>query len=463
MQYLSRLADEYGLTNETSWRAWRVSHYEQFNEWQSVADVHINFHSAKRKIVEVGDPKPSDLRAKKKMELPVTGSPVPGTVGASDLLLGISTTYERIVANDYAKVKAWARFLTNGRGQTNGASLIIMLDQTSMEDVAKIDSNLQARGIDAYVTSTEQPMSIARRYYELAGILKTFGANLAANGQEKRWFGLIEDTIFFPNLSYLLDRLFSYNTDSQLYIGIPSEQEDWEMDDNSITTAGGGAVFVTRSVISRIPQLPCFKGEQSDRPIRGKYWDTLLQDCIKEHSNMKMHALPGFYSPNEDLGIPKTESYEAGLQPLIMQRPLERHSVDVNMAHLVTNICGEGCFMQRYLFHDNWVLVNGVSITEYPDGLKYQTLNPETKRQMGPITPLVTPRHILIDEDLAIRAVLTAKGRQNVWKLLDSRVGKDKSVWQAYRRSGVKDAASQADRIDSLIVLIWEEQSLHAR
>ena len=461
--YLNRLVNRYGLTNETSWLAWRVQHTEEFSEWTSVADVHHDFESYSPKIIDVANPDQLDLRARKRMELPVSVSPVPGTVQASDLLIGVSTTYERLVAQNSAKLKSWARFLTNGRGQTNGASLIVMLAQATEQQVEQLDTNLAARGIDAYVTTTDQPMSLARRYYELSRILKSFGASLAANGQEKRWFGLIEDEIFFPNLSYLLDRLFSYNTANPHYIGLPSERADWEMVGDTITTYGGGAVFVTQSVVGRISQLPCFRGEDAGAPVRSKNWDVLLQDCLKQHSDMKMHVLPGFYSPKENMDAPNLDSYEMGTRPLVLRRPEERHAVDVNKAHLVTNVCGEGCFMQRYLFHDNWVLINGISISEYPKSLSYRprdTKSPNNDDAGKSSSSPPLPRHILLDEGATNPGILSWTGRRNTWKLLDSTAGKDQAVWQAYVKRGVENAPLDVDKMDSVIVLIWEKQKL---
>lgn len=525
--YLGRLIHECGLSKETSWMAWRISPSEQSEDWPSVTEVNLNFKSVAPKMINLEAPDRMDLYAKKRMELPVPASPLLGQVDASDFLFGVSTTYARIVDRDYAMIKAWARWLTDGRQHSNGASLVVVLDQAGNGHLEEVDRMLQASGIDCWVTTTEEPMSMARRYLELSRILKTFAANLAANGQDKRWFGLVEDDVFFPSLSYLRDRLFTYNTDSQHYIGLPSERLDWDTSSGMLKTFGGGAILLTRAAISRIPNLPCFetlsttKSSSGVSSFRSRRWDELIYDCMMRHSDLDMNILPGFFSPNDDQYDPSVDSYETGLQPLLLRRYAERHLLNINKAHLVTNVCGESCFMQRYLFSDNWVLVNGISITEYPDGVKIERKEQEQpppaaeklhrrsetgekesgKQEDGkgegsnkddatpkdqdeppadaaldteaaksetetpkdnadavepPAVPVFIPLRMTVDENTEVvdRATLAWSGRKNVWRLADSAIGKDGTVWQAYVKKAKKNA--EEPEKDSVIVLIWE-------
>lgn len=480
--YLARLSRDLGLTTELSWRAWRIVPSEQGEDWPSVTEVNLKFESVAAKVVDTSSPDRLDLYAKKRMELPVPMSPLLGQVDASDFLFGVSTTYARIRDRDYAMIKAWSRWLTDGHHHSNGASLVVVLNQARNDELEEIDRMLQATGIDCWVTTTEEPMSMARRYFELSRILRTFAANLAANGQDKRWFGLVEDDVFFPSLSYLRERLFSYNTDGQHYIGLPSERLDWEVDDTGITTYGGGSVLLTRTAISKVPNLPCFEPESNGPSFKAKRWDELLHDCLMKHSDINMNVLPGFYSPNDDRFDESTDSYETGQQPLLLRRYAERHLLNINKAHLVTNVCGESCFMQRYLFQDKWVLVNGISISQYPDGVEINRgalpASPPEKRQVE--TPRPTPgarasvkeeastrekipERVTIDDNLegVDRAALTYHGQKNMWRLVDSAMSKDRAVWQAYvKRANTKDP--QGDQKDSVIVLIWEHGKITA-
>lgn len=474
--YLGRLGRELSLTKETSWVAWRIQASEQSADWPSVTDVHLDFKSVSTKTINLEQPDRRDLYAKKKMELPVPSSPMLGQTDSSDFLFGVSTTYNRIVHRDYAMVKAWARWFTDSRHRSNGASLVVVLDQAGSAQVEEVDNMLQASGIDCWVTTTEEPMSLARRYFELSRILKTFAANLAANGQDKRWFGLVEDDVFFPSLANLRERLYNYNTDGMHYIALPSERDDWEKDEDTLRTYGGGAIMLTRSAVARVPELPCFvmDGSNSGGPVRPKRWDGLLHGCILEHSEMDMHVLTGFYDPKDDKYDPSTSSYENGLQPLLLRRYEERHAIDINKAHLVTNVCGEYCFMQRYLFRDDWVLVNGISLSHYPGGVTVEaqqqqqqqqpeaTENPEGvhARADEEYGKLQLPDRVILDgngqEDVD-RTALKWAGSKETWRLMDSALSKDGEVWQAYvKKAIVKPDTPEAERMDSVIVLIWE-------
>lgn len=47
-------------------------------------------------------------------------------------------------------------------------------------------------------------MSAARRYYALARVLKSFSAALSSSGGDiKRRFALVEDGIFFSDITYM--------------------------------------------------------------------------------------------------------------------------------------------------------------------------------------------------------------------------------------------------------------------
>ncbi|CAM1511492.1 Fc.00g090050.m01.CDS01 [Cosmosporella sp. VM-42] len=461
-QYLSRLVHEYGLTNQTEWSAWRVKSTEQPADWTSVTDLPTEFHSNYPKIIDVQDPDRQQLRAKRQLEVPVPGSPLPEQIDASDFLFGISSTYERVVAEEYAIVKDWARWLTGGNRYGNGATFVLVLDRATEKQIDELDKSFAKFGIDAYVTTSLSPMSTARRYFEMIRVMKLFSTTLAQNGQNKKWFGLLDEKIFLPNLSYLQDRLFSYNSEAEMYVGLPSERTDWAIGSGYVTTYGGGAIFLTRPAVSRIPSLPCFEKEDSDKAFKGKRWDSLLQDCLVKHTDLTMTVLPSFYSPSDDdENSAVADSYETGIQPLTLHHYEERHRVNPSIAHLVTDVCGEACFLQRYRFRDNWVLVNGYSITEYPEGLKIGDKSSSVTGRTTEKDGLTILGRVKVDEDSIHRKSLTWKGQRNVWRLIDSAVGKNGAVWQAYVKRGAAEDTpsfkrSESEVMDSVIVLIWE-------
>ncbi|KAG5981676.1 hypothetical protein E4U55_002685 [Claviceps digitariae] len=497
-EYLKRLTKTFGLTNFTKWQAWRITSKEQSSDIGPMTDIHVKFqpYSNVAKIIDVKNAKTSQLRATKRMELPSHRStPTDQTkMSGSKFLFGVSTSYERIADKDWAILRAWNRWLTDGNGSSNGADVVLMLDNASSAQLDDIDMMLYEAGIAAYVTSTTEPVSKTKRYYELVRLMKAYGATLAASGQPKHWFGVVEDTIFFPSLTYLRERLSSsYNANHQLYIGIPSERSDWQEDGESLTTYGGGAIILSRHVVSLIPKLSCLELEVPASSYGSQKWDNVLRECVKKEADINMHVIPGFYSPHDSDYRPELESHEMGVRPLLLHDYQERQRVDVGMAHLVTNVCGEACFMHQYLFRDDWAVINGVSISHHPDGLSHRrphrhhsrnrnqnhkTNDNKTDKKNDQDVVSANPpvsSELIINQDQVDRMPLEWTGRKEVWKLVDSVEVASGSVWQAYLKRGVRSAAApppeQPDKhrdgdvlkpaeeeLDSLIVLIWEKK-----
>lgn len=463
-QYLARLSRKLKLTNETEWMSWKVHHSEQSSEWATINNIQVNFGSHGSRVVDVEQPNVSDLSAKGRMELPIPkGRPTDKPLRASDFVFGVSTTYSRVMEKDKAIVKSWQRWLTNGGKRSNGASLVVMLDRANDAQVKEIERILLTAKIEAQVMGTKEALSAARRYFELTKLLKSSGAIFAASGENKKWFSLVEDDIFFPDMAYLQNRLSAYKDSNQLYIGLPSERQDWESEGNTITTYGGGAVFLTRAALFRIHELPCFSTRPTKSPYRARKWDVLLHDCVMTHTDMKMFVLPGFFSPDDSQANLHADSYESGVRPLLFHNNPQRHWLDLNKAHLVTDVCGETCFMQRYVFRDNWVLVNGVSLSHHPEEPKYDQGHggdeaaPQKQKHISRFT---MPRQIMVDDGGVDRTTMAWAGNRKVWRLMDSVVSQDGAVWQAYVKKAVKDAsASESDKIDSVVVLVWEKSA----
>ncbi|EGU81169.1 hypothetical protein FOPG_05215 [Fusarium oxysporum f. sp. conglutinans race 2 54008] len=462
-QYLERLRQKIGLSDQTSWTAWKVRVSEQDSEYTSVTNIDTDFHSNQPRIIDTKTPERRNLVARQELSLPIVGGPKPGQIDASDFVFAISTSFDRVVRDDYAVAKDWARWMTGGNQHGNGASFLLVLDQGHYQQVKKLTEVLVSLGIDAHVTISEGQISTAKRYFNMMESVKKYSATLAQKGQMKKWYGILDEEIFLPNLSYLQERLFAYNSEKELYIGLPSERGDWAIGEGFMTTYGGGAIFLTRPAISKVTHLPCFDGVE-DSPTSKKRWDGILQDCLAKHTKMKMHIIPSFYSPkdNDDYSS-HLDSYETGIQPLALHDYGERHHLTPSQAHLVTDVCGEACFLQRYRFRDNWVLVNGYTITEYPDGIHLSDMPLSTAGKASSSRRSVIGPVKLKERDID-RKMLFWTGRRNVWKLMDSVTTAEGDVWQAYVKRGVIDEPALKKRWgeevgdvkDSVIVLVWE-------
>lgn len=455
--YLDRLRQRVGLSDHVSWTAWRVQTSEQDSDWTTVTTVNEEFHSNRPKVIDVRDPVHRELVAQKKLNISVPLSQLPGQVDASDFLFAISTSYAHIIADDFALIKDWARWITGGNRYGNGATFLLYLDQGTTQQIDELSGMLKAFGIDALVTTSTTKMSASRRYFAMIEAVESFSATLAQRGEHKKWFGILDEKIFLPNLSRLQESLQAYDAAKDVLIGLPSERTDWAIGEGFATTYGGGALFLSRSAVSRANKLPCF----SDPADENKHWDSLIQTCLTQHTKMKMRVLTSFYSPSEnDEYVARSDSYETGVQPLALHQYDERHHLTPSIAHLVTDVCGEACFLQRYRFRDNWVLVNGYTITEYPDGLSLADLPRTTAGSSGGVKSKNVIGPVKVEEKAIDRKTLFWTGRKNVWRLVDSAVGEGGDVWQAYVKRAVASTASfkrsEAESMDSVIVLLWE-------
>ncbi|KAF5677596.1 hypothetical protein FHETE_1647 [Fusarium heterosporum] len=465
-QYLERLRQKIGLSNQTSWTAWKVRVSEQDSEWTSITNIDADFHSNQPRVIDTKDPVRRNLVARQELNLPVMKGPRPGQIDASEFVFAISTSFDRVARDDYAVVRDWARWMTGGNQHGNGANFMLVLDQGHYKQAKKLTEVLQSFGIDAQVTISEGQMSPVKRYFNMIEAVKTYSATLAQKGQIKKWYGILDEDIFLPNLSHLQQRLFAYKSDKELYVGLPSERGDWAIGGDYMTTYGGGAIFLTQPAVSRIPQLPCFDGVSDDALLKMR-WDNHLQDCLAKNTKMKMHILPSFYSNNNnDDYASHLDSYETGIQPFALHDSQGRHHLTPSQAHLVTDVCGEACFLQRYRFRDNWVLVNGYSITEYPDGIHVSDMPRSTAgKSSNAHRTVIGP--VKLKDDKLDRKMLFWTGRRNTWKLMDSVTTPDGDVWQAYVKRGALDEPALRKRWgeeeprpeeakDSVIVLAWE-------
>lgn len=123
--------------------------------------------------------------------------------------------------------------------------------------------------------------------------------------------------------------------------------------------------------------------------------------------------------------------------------------VNVEKGYLVTRACGEDCFLQRFVFADGWVLVNGHTLTYYPEGVEVRE---REKTVVAEMNNLVAGWITLERKEKAEDTMLVWKGRTKTWQLLDSRAWDNGEVWQVYVNKG-----GDVDHVDdSVVVLIWE-------
>ncbi|KAF7535548.1 hypothetical protein G7054_g5291 [Neopestalotiopsis clavispora] len=408
----------------------------------------------------------------------------PDDLDVSSLIFGISSSYGRLTYADDALIRDWARWLTDGKGRTNGASLVLTLHRATNAEVSYLSAKLRELGIDAVVLAANEHSDVTSRYIELMHMLSRRNDELSREGYPKKFLALVDDDVFFPSLGKLLDRLAKFSESEKVYLGMPSERADWTVESNITLTYGGGAVFFNNRMTNDLIHLPClqeseFSLEGELKPRGDAYWDEHIYKCISQHTDEDMHVLPSFYVPEDDYHGLRT-GFEGGVQPLTLHHYRHRHRFEAWKAHMVSGLCGEDCFLQRFFFRDSWILVNGHSISHYPDGVEVvpmpRTSRLVTQQDRDKEREVKTAARLFIEPveggSVKQRKVVSWTGVKRTWRLLDARMGEDGEVWQAYvKRRGspmsygdeddwmpddtVHSQDSSSDE-DSVIMLIWE-------
>ncbi|KAL7628108.1 hypothetical protein AAE478_002305 [Parahypoxylon ruwenzoriense] len=482
--YLRYLVREYGLSNEVPFFARRIQPRFDAYVKESMTVLSTQFMSRDDFQRVRVDNERLNLHAEEAARVSVIRSTTPDRLDASSLLFGISTSYDRLTYANGSLIGDWARWLTDGKGNSNGASLVLTLHRAGRSDINYVSSELREVGIDAVVLPAESSsQDSTARYLDLMRlVVHRRDELLREEGREKKFLALVDDDVFFPSLGKLLATLSKYDAAKKLYLGLPSERSDWTVENNITLTYGGGAVFFSPPMSDVVVQLPCINGtaQASNHysEIRTGQWDEALYNCVTTHTDEKLYILPSLYAPggDESNGLPRT-SYDDGVQALTLHHYRHRHRFEPSKAHLVTSLCGEACFLQRFFFRaDGWILVNGHSISQYPDGvdvlLPPPPPPPKSNNNDGQRGTRIGER-LVIDKDVEFemqrRRVVSWAGTKRTWRLLDARAGPRGEVWQAYvKRRGPSSAAPDdgdgdtvhtqdgPSDVDSVIVLIWE-------
>ncbi|KAI1855863.1 hypothetical protein JX265_012126 [Neoarthrinium moseri] len=480
--YLRALASQYGLTKDIPWFSRRIRPTYKSKARSSMTQTSVKLLSRDFQRVRIEDEK-LDLQAEKAIQLPLRRSATPDQVDVFSLIFGISTSYSRLIYSNDSLMHDWARWLTDGKGRSNGASLVLTLQQASNAELSYVSTELRQLGIDAVVLPASDNLDITARYAELLHMLSRRSDELSKEGKGKKFLSLVDDDVFFPSLAKLLGKLSKFSVKQNIYLGMPSERADWTVENNITMTYGGGAVFFTVPMANKLVQLPCLKkdkepeGGGASRENENVYWDELLYSCVSEHTDDSLYVLPSFYVPENDYHGLRT-GYEGGVQPLTLHHYKHRHSFEAWKAHMITSLCGEDCFLQRFWFKDSWILVNGHTISHYPDGVEVLPLKKSsllvTQQNRDNERIVQTAKRLVVDavQGRDERKVVSWTGVKQTWRLLDARTTDKGEVWQAYiKRRGLSVSYGDEDDrlpedtvhtqegpsdVDSIIVLIWE-------
>ncbi|KAI1334805.1 hypothetical protein F5Y15DRAFT_264145 [Xylariaceae sp. FL0016] len=494
--YLRYLVQQYGLSRELPYSSQRIQPVYSEKKWKSMTETSSNFMPNDFEWIHADDEE-LDLQAGKTVKLPLARSAAPSEADASALIFGISTSYGRLIHANSSLIHDWARWLTDGNGRSNGASLVLTLQRASSAEVGYIMSKIQEAGIEAIVLAADDKMDNTARYLDVIQRLAHRRYVLSQEGSDKSFFALIDDDVFFPSMNRLMSRLGDFDAEDEIYLGMPSERADWVVENNVTLTYGGGAIFFSGPMLDTLRDIPCLDATAHKSTFDSKttsQWDEHLYTCISRHTSRDLVLLPSLYTPADDdddddaavfAGL--RTGYESGVPALSLHHYRHRHRFAAGPAHLIASLCGDASFLQRFRFRDGWVLVNGHSVSQYPDGVDVVPLRAspslltaqqdhdiraQTQTQPESRLRIVKGPAAAGDGAREDRVVVSWAGTKRTWRLLDARVTADGAVWQAYvkRRGSILLYGDEDDHVpddtihtqdgpvdhDSVIVLMWE-------
>ncbi|SPQ24257.1 2f8ce54a-df2a-4402-9421-f8f8c3ab8a2e [Thermothielavioides terrestris] len=420
---------------------------------KSVTKLGQDFLAGEVKVVDVNQQYAAET-CPEPLVAPVPQSPFPETVNASEFMFGVSTTYKRFVDPRTSPINEWSYWLTDGKGNSNGGKLVLMLLDASESELGDAYSKLTSRGIDVDVYRSDPSMIMAVRYLTLVPQMYNHPERV-----NKKWLVVCDDDTFFPSFHALADKFAEYDHERPMYIGTFSEDVN-NIQRHGSQAFGGAGVFLSVPMAEIVAEK--YDTCRTEDKIResnsgwGPQGDILLRKCIYENSEVKLTLLNDLWQLDL-LGDP-SGFYESGIKPLSLHhyRGGIWHTAHPWHYTKVAHVCGEDCTLQRFQTADNFIISNGFSVAYYPWGIDFD-LNqfeatfhaaPENKGwnldyKMGPQRPS-----------------LHKTGRKISWDLKEATRNEDGTVSQVYVlkhydwRWKNPDGTPMTER-DGVIELVW--------
>lgn len=387
------------------------------------------------------------------LEVPVTVSSVPAAVNASQFVFAVSTTYHRFTDTATTPIAEWEHWLTDGKGNSNGAKMVLMLLEATDEELQEVANQLGDVGIDSDVYHSRSSVPMAARYFSLIPTVCS-----RPDWSTRSWVVLCDDDTFFPAMQSLVERFEEFNHSQALYVGTLSEDVG-AIERHGSQAFGSAGVFISMPMAQILSEL--YMNCTSSQKVResdtgwGSQGDTLLRKCIYENTDVRLKIVNDLWQL--DITGDSSGFYESGTKALSLHHyrsskwARARPSEFTKVAH----VCGEDCVLQRFHTQDNFIL-SGHSIAHYPRGIDFDW--DMIERTMKPM-----PEDRGWNLDLGFgpqRPSLSHTGKKIAWELEESHVQTDGSVLQTYTRrwDGPRwtfPDGSPISGINSVIELVW--------
>ena len=399
---------------------------------------------------KIGSPESPELDGKRCLApLTLEVPPIQRNINASHILFGTATTVDRLDAS----VPFFQRWLAN-----TGARLIVDVkgnDDKPADPKAMGELEHRMRGLGMAVTLVkpfEKKGSNVQRYFSLIKSLYKH------KDEETKWYAFIDDDTFFTSMAGLIPRLAQYDHRKRWYLGAVSE-EWWTVAQYGWIAMGGGGIFLSP------PMIEILNAVYSDcrRSNEGIFGDHQIHECIERHTDTHLTQFEGLHQV--DLHGDRSGALESGRQILSFHHWKEgywsedgagpdniRHPrwFPMDAMSLVSDVCGDTCFLQRWQFGKDTLLTNGYSIAVYPKGhLKNLELFKAEKTWVTP-NQVEGSKNTGYDHYLGpLRPALKLDEEKIHYRFMDAKSTKEGGIRQYFRHLG-KDG-----EMDSLIELHW--------
>lgn len=387
------------------------------------------------------------------LQVPVTQSNFPSNVNLSEFMSSISTTYGRINDPNSNPIREWAYWLTDSNGNSNGGKLILQLIDATDDELEEITNRLARVGIDADVGHGDSRLEMAVRYLELVPMLYNH-----PDRPKKKWLVLCDDDTYFTAMHSLVARFKKYDHNKPLYIGTLSE-DIGALERHGSQAFGGAGVFLSLPLAKKISDIhddcrtPAKIAESNSG--WGPQGDILLRKCIYENTDIRLTQLWDLWQL--DLYGDPAGFYEGGIKPFSVHhfKGGGWHYAYPFQTTKIAHACGEDCPYQRFITTDDFIISNGFSVANYPQGIDFDLDQFEG-------TFFAAPENRGWNLDFMYgpqRPSLLKTGRKIAWELRESHNNEDGSVLQTYILKSSDDRWKVNDQpmraLDGVIELVW--------
>lgn len=204
--------------------------------------------------------------------------PFPEHAKFPDLIFGMATTYSRL-RDSIVPITHWA----SGR-----ESKLIVIVQDWTEEVYRtieLESVYRERGVNAtFIQPYDEAHTTSQSHFRVLTRM------VEESGPDTKWFGLLDDDTFFPNLKPLSEALGAMDHTKELYVGALSE--DFAAVKNfGIMAYGGAGAYLSVQLAKKLGDPA--EADKCLSEYTPEFGDIIIRDCVYQHSSARLTVLPG--------------------------------------------------------------------------------------------------------------------------------------------------------------------------